>query len=342
MPEGLAPQSHTAANRKPCTVKPEPLRMSLLERIYYFHSRIQDNLYPNSGDLVREFEVSAATAHRDIAYLRDRLLAPLGFSQRKNGYYYTDAGFRLPFEDTPGLVLFLGLLEKMAGETGLTDLPEMRRLRKKLSSIVSPEHQSIDDLIHCEWTETETVSPVVFADVLHGLLFRTRLGITYRSPAGETTERDIDPLKLVNYQGRWYILGWCFLRGSRRMFHLARITCTRRTDQPATHVLSPDDDWLAGSFGIFKGSPETRYRARILLTGTAAEIVRHQNWHPEQGCDESKDGLILSLPVTDDRELIMKVLQFGSQASILHPAFLREKVRKEIEKMAILYKNNLK
>jgi predicted DNA-binding transcriptional regulator YafY len=92
--------------------------MSLLERIYYFHSRIQDNLYPNSGDLVREFEVSAATAHRDIAYLRDRLLAPLCFSQRKNGYYYTEADFRLPFEDIPGLVLLLGCWRKWPGKPG--------------------------------------------------------------------------------------------------------------------------------------------------------------------------------------------------------------------------------
>lgn len=316
--------------------------MSLLERIYYFHSRIQDNLYPNSGDLVREFEVSAATAHRDIAYLRDRLLAPLNFSQRKNGYYYTDADFRLPFEDIPGLVLLLGMLEKMAGETGLTGLPEMRRLRRKLSSIVSPERQSIDDLIHCEWIETETVSPVVFNDVLHGLISRTALNITYRSPTGAGSERDIDPLKLVNYQGRWYILSWCFLRDSRRMFHLARIAHTRRTDRPVTHGLSPDDDWLAGSFGIFKGEAAARYQARILLTGTAAEIVRRQRWHPAQACDATPDGLILSLPVADDRELVMKVLQFGSQAKILQPDFLREKVREEIEKMAGLYKNSLK
>ncbi|HHO47421.1 MAG TPA: WYL domain-containing transcriptional regulator [Desulfobacteraceae bacterium] len=314
--------------------------MSLLERIYYFHSRIRDNRYPNSGDLIREFEVSTATAHRDISYLRDRLLAPLTFSKRKNGYYYTDADFRLPFEDTPGLILLLGLLEKIAGEAGLDGLPEMRRLRKKLSSIVSPGRQAVDDLIHCEWIETETVSPVVFGDVLNGLLSRTALNITYRSPAGDISERDIDPLKLVHYQGRWYILSWCFLRCSRRMFHLGRITRSRRTDRPVSHTLSPDDDWLEGAFGIFKGDTKSCYPARILLTGTAAEIVRRQHWHPGQTAEESPEGLVLSLPVADDRELIMKVLQFGSQARILEPDFLRGKVRDEIAKMAVLYEDS--
>ena len=113
--------------------------MSLLERIYYFHARIQDGRYPNSGDLVAEFEVSAATAHRDIAYLRDRLLAPLAFDQKKNGYYYTDSGFRLPFADTPRLVALLGVLQKMGEETGLTNLPELRQLQKKIAALVSRE-----------------------------------------------------------------------------------------------------------------------------------------------------------------------------------------------------------
>ncbi len=86
--------------------------MSLLERIYYFHSRIINDRYPNSGDLSREFEVSSATAHRDIQYLRDRLLAPLAFSQKKNGYFYTDSDFRLPFENTPKLLCSLACLRK--------------------------------------------------------------------------------------------------------------------------------------------------------------------------------------------------------------------------------------
>ena len=311
--------------------------MSLLERIYYFHSRIQDGRYPNSGDLVGEFEVSAATAHRDIAYLRDRLLAPLAFDQRKNGYYYTDSGFSLPFADTPRLVMLLGLLQKMGEETGLANLPELRQLQKRISALVSPERQGIGDLVHCEWIETEEVNPAVFAEVLNGLVNRTRLRITYRSPGDRESVRAIDPLRLVNYQGRWYILAWCLLRDGRRLFHLARITRAERTEEKISHGLAPDDDWLAGSFGIFKGEAAARYWAEILLTGTAASLVRHQRWHPEQKMEEYEDGLHLHLPVADDRELLMKILQFGSQARVLAPESLRLKARAEIDNMTQLY-----
>jgi predicted DNA-binding transcriptional regulator YafY len=311
--------------------------MSLLERIYYFHARIQDGRYPNSGDLVGEFEVSSATAHRDIAYLRDRLLAPLAFDQRKNGYYYIDSGFRLPFVDTPRLVMLLGVLQKMGAETGLANLPELRQLQKKITSLVTPDRKAIDELIHCEWIETEEVAPAVFAEVLNGLLSGSRLRITYRRPGDKESVREIDPLRLVNYQGRWYILAWCLLRDSRRLFHLARITGAARTEAKTEHVLATDDDWLAGSFGIFKGETTGRYWAEILLSGTAAEIVRHQRWHPEQRMSESEEGLHLHLPVTDDRELLMKVLQFGGQARVLAPEALRLKALIEIENMARLY-----
>lgn len=314
--------------------------MSLLERIYYFHARILDNRYPNSGDLVREFEVSPATAHRDIAYLRDRLLAPLAFSQRHNGYFYTESGFRLPFEDTPRLIMLLGMLQKIAGETGLTDLPELKKLQQRLAQLVNKDNRTIEHLIHCEWVEIEPVDARIFTEVLSALLSGTQLHITYGSPAGKLSERTIDPLRLVNYQGRWYVLAWCHLRRSRRMFHLSRIKNSTRLDSGAEHRLDPDDDWLTGSFGIFKSGSGERFRAEIKLQGTAAEIVRHQRWHPDQELIPDSDGLILSLPVSDDRELIMKVLQFGAQARIISPAELRRKVRIEIEKMAGLYKND--
>ena len=60
--------------------------MSLLERVYSFHQDLLRQRYPNATTLVDRFEVSLATARRDIAYLRDRLMAPLAFDNRRNGF----------------------------------------------------------------------------------------------------------------------------------------------------------------------------------------------------------------------------------------------------------------
>ncbi len=310
--------------------------MSLLERIYYFHARIQNNRYPNSHDLTEEFEISPATAHRDIAYMRDRLLAPLNFDQRKNGYYYEEVDFRLPFEDSPRIVLFLSVLSSMAAENGLEALPELKQLQKKLASLVTDNKQQIEDLIHCEWVEVEDVDKTVFDRVINSLLEGKQLDIVYGS---SLEARRVEPLKLVHYQGRWYLLAWCTLRQARRLFHLSRIKEIVIGKKNIEHHLEAGDDYLSGVFGIFKG--KARFTATIALSGRAADTVRCQHWHPDQQIEESNSGIILKLPVADDRELIMKILQFGEEAEVLSPKSLRDKLQKKIVAMAKQYSDSV-
>lgn len=309
--------------------------MSVLERIYFFHGRIQSGRYPNTTHLIHEFEISQATAHRDIAYLRDRLLAPLKFDTRKNGFCYTRDDFRLPFENSPAMTMILGLLSNMAEETGLRELPELAEIKQHLQEVLFPGQLNMNDLIYCEWVEKELISKEIFATVLTALREQQQLQLTYRAGTGRISKRKVEPLKLVNYQGRWYLLAWCTTKKDRRMFHLARIQEIRLLQTSVGHSLDKDDSWLQASFGIFKG-PATS-RATIRFTGTAAEIVRHQIWHAQQEITKKKDGIQLTLPIADDRELIMKVLQFGAQARVVHPKQLRLRLAEEIKQMAENY-----
>jgi predicted DNA-binding transcriptional regulator YafY len=309
--------------------------MSLLERIYFFHAKIQSGRFPNTTCLIHEFEISSATAHRDVSYLRDRLLAPLAFNQKKNGYYYTNNDFQLPFEDSPAMTLILGLLGNLAEESGLSGLPEISAIRQRLQGVLFPGQRDVSELLHCEWSEKEIIKGSVFKTVLRALREQQQLKLHYRDGTGQMSKRIVEPMKLVNYQGRWYLLAWCRSRQGRRMFHLARMEETKQIDASTEHTIKKNDDWLTGTFGIFKGP--ISFQATIRFTGTAAEIVRHQYWHPNQKFQQKNDGLLLTLPVADDRELIMKVLQFGSQAEIIAPVELRKKLNDEIQGMTSLY-----
>jgi len=82
------------------------------------------------------------------------------------------------------------------------------------------------------------------------------------------------------------------------------------------------------------GVGEVKFTGQVL---PSAETVRYQRWHPEQVIRERQDGILLELPLADDRELIMKVLQFGSQAQVIEPASLRGKIQEEILRMTELY-----
>lgn len=310
--------------------------MSLLERVYYFHQQVKKKKFPNSRNLMEEFETSLATSRRDIAYLRDRLLAPLAFSSLHNGFYYTDDSFGLPFENSSKITLLLGMFSKLADEAGLGQLDEIKQVEQQLASLLTPEYQKVIDAIHCEWVEIEEVQSDIFETIIEAIVHDRVLDITYRSAMAKESQRFVEPAKLIHYQGRWYLLAFCRLRRENRFFHIARIASANSTKEKIEERKTLPDGFLDGSFGIFKG--DIQYHAKILFSGRAAELIQYQRWHKKQKIEVCDKGIILTLPVSDHRELSMKILQYGSLAEVLEPKSLRDYVRQQIDAMQLLYR----
>lgn len=310
--------------------------MGLLERIYYFHGELKRSRYPNTTSLINQFEVSTATARRDIAYLRDRLLAPIAFDQLKNGFYYTEEGFGLPFEKSPKIIFLLGMLSKIADEAGLGSLEEVQSLEKRLSELVFPAYSELVDAIHCEWVEVESLNSAIFEAIIEATVTKKTLHVNYRSAKAVESERILEPLRLVSYQGRWYLLAYCRLRLDIRLFHIARLLSARLGHETFKRKSKDNyNSYLNSAFGIFKG--EAVFQATILFTSTAAELVRYQRWHRDQVIEEVDEGILLRLPVNDDRELIMKILQYGSMARVIEPETLSRRIHSEAKAIAAQY-----
>ena len=309
--------------------------MSFLERVFYFHQETRRGNFPNSTTIVDHFEVSVATARRDISYLRDRLLAPLTFDPQKNGFFYQDESFRLPFEESPRIVFLLAMLGKLAEEAGLGSLPEVKQLEQRLATLISADYQKIVDSLFCQWIEVESIDHQVFEAIIEAVVKKRLVAMEYRPVGGQLNARTVAPLQIINYQGRWYLFGFCSLRRENRLFQIARVKSAVLSSQPIPPGTSFDRNHLIESFGIFQGKP--RYRAEIHFTSTAADLVRNQHWHKDQELTDVDNGVLLRLPVSDDREILMKILQYGAMAQVLSPPELVERIEREITAMVALY-----
>jgi hypothetical protein len=62
----------------------------IVERMSIIHRLIAAGKYPNATTLAGLLEVSARCVGRDIEFLRDRLMLPLEYDERRYGYYYTE------------------------------------------------------------------------------------------------------------------------------------------------------------------------------------------------------------------------------------------------------------
>jgi predicted DNA-binding transcriptional regulator YafY len=311
--------------------------MSVLERVFYFHREILKGNYPNSRTLADQFEMSIATSKRDINYLRDRLCAPLSFDPKKNGFCYQE-GFHLPFEESPRIIFLLAMLSKLADEAGLGELQEVKQLEQRLSAMISPDYGTVIDSLQCLWIEIESIDHRIFEIIIEAVVKKQMLALQYSSIGGKSNARTVAPLQIINYQGRWYCYAFCSLRRENRLFHIGRIQSAGLTGVNIPENVALDRSIIGQSFGIFQGKP--RYTAEILFTSTAAELVKNQRWHKDQKIEPVENGVLLRLPVSDNRELVMKILQYGSMAKVLSPPELIKRLQTEIIAMADNYRED--
>jgi predicted DNA-binding transcriptional regulator YafY len=311
--------------------------MSVLERVFYFHREILKGNYPNSRTLADQFEMSIATSKRDINYLRDRLCAPLSFDPKKNGFCYQE-GFHLPFEESPRIIFLLAMLSKLADEAGLGELQEVKQLEQRLSAMISPDYGTVIDSLQCLWIEIESIDHRIFEIIIEAVVKKQMLALQYSSIGGKSSARTVAPLQIINYQGRWYCYAFCSLRRENRLFHIGRIQSAGLTGVNIPENVALDRSIIGQSFGIFQGKP--RYTAEILFTSTAAELVKNQRWHKDQKIEPVENGVLLRLPVSDNRELVMKILQYGSMAKVLSPPELIKRLQTEIIAMADNYRED--
>lgn len=86
-------------------------------------------------------------------------------------------------------------------------------------------------------------APGVAAAVGTALAERRRLRLRYVDASDVTSERDVDPVRLVSQDQHSYLLAWSLAADAERMFRLDRIAAAQVLDEPAdAHAVAADAD----------------------------------------------------------------------------------------------------
>ena len=315
----------------------------LLERLLWLHDQTRRGLFPNAHRLAVQFEIDPRTAKRTIAFLRDRLRAPLEYDPARRGYRYLDPGFHLPFlsptqEEILAILMARKLLSPAAGGAISRAIQEFSRKLFGFTSSFGLSMERIEGSFSASWPGYAPAEPAIFHRVLTSLLENRLLRFSYRSPLEpEHVERTVEPHHFHHYLGSWVLTAWCLDRQDWRKFFLSRMSAPQVLEQ--RFASRSPEQWsrlVDESFGLFQGSERTE--AVLRFSSFRARWIREQEWHPDQAMTDLPDGgLELRLPVADLREIKLKVLQFGADVEVLAPEELRREVVEEIGRMGRLY-----
>lgn len=306
--------------------------MKSFEHVYRLHRLLKSRRYPVPFERVMsELECSRATTKRVLAYLRDVLGAPIESSREPRGYRYTDAAYELPgfWFSAEELQALLSLQQLLATfQPGLLD-DALDPLRERLNQILKSQNLQTGEAGHIRLLRAAARPPGQhFATIAAAVLQRQRLRIAYEARGtGQISEREISPQRLTHYRDNWYLDAWCHKSNGLRTFAVDCVRAAEALDAPAEDV-SPErlDDELAGSYGIFSGTPTAT--AILRFTAERARWVSAETWHPLQQSVWLPDGSYeLSVPYHRDEELILDILRYGPDVEVLAPPTLREAVK---------------
>lgn len=179
----------------------------------------------------------------------------------------------------------------------------------------------------------DPVDAGVKSDVENALRTGRRLHIEYYVPSrDETTERDVDPIRLAVVAGHTYLEGWCYRANDVRLFRLDRVVKLVVSDEPID--LPADARPRDLSEGLFRPSPDDPV-ATVLLEPGAAWVA---DYYPVESVRERQEGMTeVRLRFSDEHWLRRLVLRLGGMAQIIEPTRLASAVREEAARARAAY-----
>lgn len=295
--------------------------------------------------VAREFGCGVRTAYRDIDFLRDAWRTPMEFDRAAGSYRLTEPSAPLPpIELSEGELVALYFAEKVVQQyRGTPWEKDLAAAFRKIQTLLPDKVQVVPDRLQSFLSLDlgplpQGGDPEIFKDVARGVTLGRRIRIRYRSLSSDaTTDRTVDPYRIFNLRGAWYVAAWDRRHRAVRDFALHRIQ--RVTVLEETFTPEPGfsfKKYMANAFSIEKGGRLANVAIRF--APRQARWIRERPWHRSARIQERIDGgCVLRMRVKVTSELTRWINQFGDETEVLSPPSLRREIARGLSATAELY-----
>jgi predicted DNA-binding transcriptional regulator YafY len=320
---------------------PSQLTRPPLERMMRIHDAIASKKFPNTSSLARDLEISVKTVQRDIEFMRDRMKFPIGYDDKRWGYYYTGDVSGLPsIAVSEGELLAVVLAEKATQQfRGSALEAPLRSAFKKIAASL-PETISLhmadwERSISFRNSSATVNNPEVFDQLARATAESRQVSFDYRKPnSASAEERVVDPYHIANVNGDWFLFAYCHMRKDIRTFVPARIQAIAQTGERFIRPKNFNiEKALRDSFGVHSGKAD--HTVIIRFNEVVADFIREKQWHSSQQLKNlGNGGVELTLRLSSLVEVQRWILSWAGNAQVIAPPELREMLREAGKKIA--------
>ncbi|MDF2984546.1 MAG: hypothetical protein K0R50_56, partial [Eubacterium sp.] len=205
--------------------------MNKIERMNAIIYALNESGRLTAKEIAKLLEVSERTIYRDISGLSQMKVPIITFEGTQGGYeidqHYFIPSIKLSEEEITILIMLLMLGKEMK-------VPELYRhfemLKLKLLNAVEKDGtKRLTRFLDKFRVYINKINPGEYVENVLQIIIKSledgkKVKLSYYTPLKDTlTEREISPYKFVFEEGGWYLIGYCHLRGEKRVFRLDRI-----------------------------------------------------------------------------------------------------------------------
>ncbi|HVB60481.1 MAG TPA: YafY family protein [Ktedonobacteraceae bacterium] len=315
--------------------------MNRTDRLLAIVLELQAKGRQRAEDLAATFETSKRTIYRDILALGEAGV-PLvsvpgrGYSLMK-GYFLPP----LSFTTEEATMLLLGsefMAHNFDAQYRAAAQSASRKIEGVLPEKLRGEVQYLRSNIRfiVAITRDESREMQMLQQLRRAIIDRVTVRFHYharysRNGQGDEQTREADPYGLAHVGHSWYLGAYCHLRKDMRNFRLERMDGLELL--PRTFIRPAD----------FEVGPRAREEqsgiiARALFDHETSRWVRESRWYDTISEEETAQGLLVTLKIRQESEIMQWLLGWGQHVRVLEPDSLREKLAREAAAMLQNYR----
>ncbi|CAG5077707.1 helix-turn-helix transcriptional regulator [Parvicella tangerina] len=285
-----------------------------------------------------------STIEKDLFAMRNEHDAPIRYSRKEKGYYYTDSEYtidEIPLndKDVDAIKMAANVLYQFKNSNLFQNFDfAISKILDRVNISNKIDDKEIDNFV-----QFEKVTSPKGGEFLEGLLtaIKQRKKVQFEYQAFKSEQRSIrrvHPYLLKEYRHRWYVIGKNEIKDRIQTFGLDRVLSLQLLeDQFEVDQAFDPDRFFKYSLGITAnvGDP---LQIKVATDEVLSKYLLSQPLHFSQTYLGEEDGKFLfEYFLLPTYELKQQILGFGSEIKVLSPPSFVEEIKSSIEAMKSLY-----
>lgn len=319
--------------------------MNRIDRLTAILIQLQTKKIVKAEEISDRFEISLRTVYRDVKALMEAGV-PIG-SEAGKGYFIVD-GYHLPpvmfnQEEASAMLTAWKLVEKMTDDS-IRKAYESALLKiKSVLNDSEKDHlenlQSSIQVLRSRDPQTEYPNEFMAAitkAVSHKNVLRMEY---YSNKTQEHTKREVEPIGIVHYSGRWHMIAWCRLRNGYRDFRVDMIKTLKDTGVTfdARNLFT-----LQEYFQSLMEAHQDMEKVTVLFNKSIASYLRNAKYYYGFVSEEVLEETVrMTFLVANFHYFCRWLLTYGTEVEIESPDKLKETMEELIEELTTHYKSGV-